>query len=169
VLSLPGWSVKKFVKTGGCSYDADDVAAAAALAKAAATDGVVILTAHGPPRGPNKTSLDATFDYGNVGDEALAALLQQTNDDGVGLVRFGFFSHILEAGGRVTADAQSHAPMKLPMKKPSSTLYLNAGSASASGLELHGKKTSRGMMALVTIDDLAGGGRGSAKFITLRK
>lgn len=163
LLSLPGWSVRQFVKQGGCHYDSDDVTEVSTIADGLHALGeVVVLTAHGPPRGIDDKGLDRTFDDGNVGDEDLAAMLQR------GSVRFGIFGHILESGGRATADATSHKPLALPMKKPSSSLFVNVGSASSVGVELLNKKTSRGIAAVVTIDP-AKGGKGSVVFVPLAK
>ncbi len=163
LISLPGWSVRQFVKQGGCHYETKHVDDVAAMVAAIPTDEVVILTAHGPPRGSDANSLDRTFDDGNVGDEDLAKVLQS------GTVRFGLFGHILESGGRATADATTHKPLTLPMKKPSSSLFVNVGSASSVGVELLSKKTSRGIAAIVAIDNLASGGTGTVTFVPLKK
>jgi hypothetical protein len=169
IISLPGWSVRQFVRTGGCHYDADDVAVVEKLARAARSQGCsVMITAHGPPRGQNRKSLDATFDFGNVGDEALAALLQQ-QVDGAPLVAFGLFSHILEAGARATKDAATHAPLKLPLKKPLSSLYVNVGSVSSGGMQLLDNKTIHGMMGLFTVESAGSEPAASVRFVTLRK
>jgi Icc-related predicted phosphoesterase len=164
LLSLPGWSVKQFVKEGGCRYGNDDVAALGERAAAIAEKGeLVVLTAHGPPRGPDAKSLDRTHDFGNVGDEALAALLQ------TGTIRFGIFGHILEAGGRATADATTHRPLPLPMKKTSPSLFVNVGSASSVGIQMLDKRTSRGLAAIVVVDDIGTGGRAKVTFVPLRR
>lgn len=164
LVSLPGWSVRQFVKQGGCHYETKHVDEVAAILDGiAAKNEVAVLTAHGPPRGVDAKSLDRTFDDGNVGDEDLAKLLQ------AGKVRFGLFGHILESGGRATADATTHKPIPLPMKKPSSSLFVNVGSASSVGVELLNKKTSRGIAAVVTIDQLDAGGVASVTFVPLAK
>jgi hypothetical protein len=147
LVSLPGWSVKDFVKPGGCHYQGRHVDEVRERLEAISDRGdLAILTAHGPPRGPGKTSLDRTWDFGNVGDESLAALLTE------GTVDIGIFGHILEAGGRATSDPVTHTPLKLPMKAPAKRLFVNVGSASSIGIELLTKKTSRGMAAIVTVD-----------------
>jgi Icc-related predicted phosphoesterase len=164
LVSLPGWSVREFVKQGGCHYESKHVEELTTLVNEINAKGeVVVLTAHGPPRGVDATSLDRTFDDGNVGDEDLARLLQS------GAVRFGLFGHILEAGGRATADATTHKPLPLPQKKPSSSLFVNVGSASSVGVQLLSKKTSRGIAAIVTIDKLDAGGQATVKFVPLKK
>lgn len=164
-VSLPGWSVRKFVKSGGCHYETADVDALRTTIERINQQGeLAILTAHGPPRGPDKKSLDATHDYGNVGDEDLAKLVQD------GVVHFGIFGHILEAGGRATDDPAKHKPLALPMKKPTKTLLVNVGSASSFAIQMiDGKKTSRGMAAIVTIDNVASGGDAKVVFVPLRK
>ncbi len=163
LLSLPGWSVRQFVKQGGCHYESSHVEEVRERAQAIKDKGeLVILTAHGPPRGPDKKSLDRTWDFGNVGDEDLARLLK---DD---VVRFGIFGHILEAGGRATDDATKHKLLKLPMKKATGRLFVNVGSSSSSGLKLLDGKTSRGMAAVVTITPDAKGGNAKVAFLKLR-
>ena len=164
VVSLPGWSVKQFVKQGGCHYETKHVDEIRTMATALKDRGdVVILSAHGPPRGPDQKSLDRTWDFGNVGDEDLARLLQD------GVVDFGIFGHILEAGGRATDDATSHKPLKMPMKKPTPRLFVNVGSASSIGLKMLDKKTARGLAAIVTIEPVGTtGASGKVAFIKLR-
>lgn len=164
LVSVPGWSNVKYVKPAACRYDKDNVDEARAIAAAATARGeVVILTAHGPPRGRGKQALDFADEAGNVGDEDLAAMLEDVP------VRFGIFGHILEAGGRATADVAIQTPLPQPMRAPSPSLYVNVGSASSYGWQMLDKKTSRGLAAIVTIDQLDAGGRGKVSFIKLRK
>ena len=163
-VSLPGWSVKKFVKEGSCYYKTEDVDAVRAIVDGVNAKGeLVILTAHGPPRGPDKRSLDATHDFGNVGDQDLAKLLQD------GAVKFGIFGHILEAGGRATDDPKGHKGLPLPMKKGAQTLLVNVGSASSVGIAMLDKKTSRGMAAIVVVDDIGGTPTAKVTFLSLRR
>ncbi len=164
LVSLPGWSVRDFVKEGGCRYKTEDVDAVRTILEGIKAKGeLAIITAHGPPRGPDKKSLDATHDFGNVGDEDLAKLLQD------GLVKIGIFGHILEAGGRATDDPKTHKALALPMKKATSTLLVNVGSSSSVGIEMLDKKTSRGMAAIVVVDDIAKGGTAKVTFLQLQK
>jgi hypothetical protein len=83
-------------------------------------------------------------------------------------VRFGIFSHILEAGGRATSDVTRQPPIKMPMRKPAATLFLNAGSASSYPYAMLDKKTSRGMAAVVSIDDTRSG-KARVTFLKLGK
>lgn len=163
LFSLPGWSVRQFVKPAACYYDAEQVASLEEHIKPVVEGGeTVIVVAHGPPRGRGKQSLDFAANAGNVGDEALQAMLKRVP------VKFGIFSHILEAGGRATSDVERQTPLKLPMRRPVDKLYLNAGSASSFGWQMLDKKTSRGMAAVVVIDDVAHGGNARASFLKLR-
>lgn len=163
LFSLPGWSNRKYVKAAACWYGDDDIDALKAQLKPLTDQGdVVILTAHGPPRGRGKQSIDFAHEAGNVGDEALARLLQDVP------VRFGIFSHILEAGGRATDDVVRQPPIRLPMRRPVETLYVNAGSASSFGWQMLDKKTSRGMAAVYVVDDIDNGGRARVTFLKLR-
>ena len=163
ILTLPGWSNRRFVKQGGCHYSAEHVAELDKLAAEIHGRGeLVILSAHGPPRGEGKKALDYAFDVGNVGDEALAALLHK------GTVRFGLFSHILEAGGRATADPKKHKPLPKPMFTMRKSLFINAGSASSFSWLMHSGARSRGMAAIVTVDAIAQGGKAKVAFLKLR-
>jgi Icc-related predicted phosphoesterase len=164
IVSVPGWSNVKYVKPAACRYDKDNVAEVRAIAERATAAGeVVILTAHGPPRGRGKQALDFADEAGNVGDEDLATMLTEVP------VKFGIFGHILEAGGRATADVAVQKPIKLPMRTASPSLYVNVGSASSYGWQMLDKKTSRGMAAIVTLDALDKGGRAKVTFLKLRK
>jgi hypothetical protein len=66
-------------------------------------------------------------------------------------IRYGLFSHILEAGGRATSDLKSGKPIRFPMKKKSKNLYINAGSASSFTWTMLNGRPSRGMVAVVII------------------
>ena len=152
LFTLPGWSVRKFVKPAACFYNTSHVdELKAQLTPLVAKGEVVIVSAHGPPRGRGKQSLDYAFEAGNVGDEDLAALLRDVP------VRFGIFSHILEAGGRATSDVTRQPLVKLPMRKAATTLYANVGSSSSFPYAMLDKRTSRGMAAVFSIDDTTKG------------
>ena len=163
LFSLPGWSNRKFVKAAACYYGKHDVEDLKAQLKPIVDKGeIVIITAHGPPRGQGKQSLDFAFEAGNVGDEDLEKLIKELP------VHFGLFSHILEAGGRATTDIERQPPVRLPMSKAATSLYLNAGSASSFAYPMLDKKTSRGMAAVFTLDDIPHGGKARVSFLKLR-
>ncbi len=163
LFSLPGWSVRQFVKPAACYYDSDEVKALEEQLRPVVQKGeTVVLLAHGPPRGRGKQSLDFAASAGNVGDEHLQRMLRDVP------VKFGIFSHILEAGGRATTDVERQPPLKLPLRRPVDKLYINAGSASAFGWQMLDKKTSHGMAAVVVVDDIAGGGNARVSFLKLR-
>ena len=163
LFSLPGWSVRQYVKSAACFYGKKDVEALKEQIKAVVAKGeVVIVTAHGPPRGKGKQSIDFAHDAGNVGDEDLQRMLVDVP------VHFGLFSHILESGGRATTDVERQPPVKLPMRTAARSLYLNAGSASSFGWAMNDKRTSRGLAAIFTLDDIKSGGRARVTFLKLR-
>jgi hypothetical protein len=166
LLSLPGYFNRQFLQSGACHYDPDDVTALATYAKAIAARGeTVVLTSHGPPMGRGPGALDRTPDDEHVGDPQLNTLLEQ------GDIRFGIFSHILEAGGRAVTDIAGAQPVvvstKKPMKTPVGRLYVNVGSASSFGWGMNDGTTSRGLSAVVTVDG-SSGGSGRVVFLPLR-
>jgi Icc-related predicted phosphoesterase len=163
LFSLPGWSNRKFVKAAACYYGKRDVEELKAQLKPVVEKGeVAIITAHGPPRGQGKQSIDYAFEAGNVGDEDLQRMIIDLP------IRFGLFSHILEAGGRATSDIERQPPIKLPMRTAARSLYINAGSASSFAYPMLDKKTSRGMAAVFTLDDIKNGGKARVTFLKLR-
>ena len=160
LVTLPGYWNLKFIRSGACRYDPSEVDALLPVVKRLEDSGkTVVLTAHGPPRGQGRDALDLTYDQENVGDPKLAALIRDGN------IRFGLFSHILEAGGRAVKRVDDTKKIKRPQKKPTSSLYINAGSASGYPWEMLSKKTSKGMAAIVTLS----GGKGKVKFVKLVK
>lgn len=163
LFSLPGWSNRKYVKAAACWYGKKDVDELETQVKPLVQKGeIVIITAHGPPRGRGKQAIDFANEAGNVGDEDLARMLIDVP------VHFGLFSHILEAGGRATDDVERQKPVALPMRKPTTSLYINAGSASSFGWEMLDKKTSRGMAAVFVLGDIKNGGKARVTFLKLR-
>jgi Icc-related predicted phosphoesterase len=148
LMSLPGYFNRRFLQAGACHYDESDVAALTSHARDITARGHrIILTSHGPPLQQGKGALDVTVDGEHVGDPALNTLLKRAD------IRVGLFSHILEAGGRATADVDGTAPLKLPLKAPIERLYLNVGSVSAFGWGMNDGSTSRGLAAIVVVDD----------------
>lgn len=160
VVAMPGYFNQKFLHgKAGCHYKDNHVRELKALIKTLPTTDTVILTAHGPPLSFGKDGIDVAHDAGNVGDPALAALLEDAN------IPLGIFGHILEAGGRATSDLKRGTPQKLPMKAPVEPLYVNVGSACASPWAMLGGKQSYGMAAVVSLENR----RSTVDFITLRK
>lgn len=160
LVTLPGYWNLKFIRSGACRYDPSEVEALLPIVKDLEASGkTVVLSAHGPPRGEGRYALDLTYDKENVGDPKMAQLIEE------GGIRFGLFSHILEAGGRAVSDINSKRRIKRPQRRATEKLYINAGSASSYPWELLNKKTSRGMAAIVTLK----GGKGKVKFLKLSK
>jgi Icc-related predicted phosphoesterase len=163
LVSLPGWSVRRYVKDGACYYDAENVDALRPLIdEIKAAGGTVILTAHGPPKSFGKAAIDTadlSDGFQNVGDEALQKLILEEE------IPFGLFSHILEAGGRATSDLKKGAPLKMPMKQGAPRLYINAGSSSSFGWQMNDGSTSRGLAAVVVVE----GKLAKASFVQLWK
>ncbi len=141
--TVSGYHDKKFVHQGaGCTYGKEDVDLMLKGLKPAG-DRPVVLISHGPPLGNGPKALDWISDKKNVGDPELTRLIQKAN------IPFGFFGHILEAGGAVVGKdlATAVGPGKLLPQ-----LYLNAGSLSGDPWGLNDGTTSTGMAFLVTFE-----------------
>lgn len=164
LLSLPGYFNRHFLQSGACHYSEESIAELTAHARALAAKGdTVVLSSHGPPLGSTAGALDVTSDGPNVGDPQINALLNDAD------IRFGLFSHILEAGGRAVDDVAATHPVKLPMKARAPRLYINAGAASSFGWGMLDGKTARGMAAIVAIDAQSADKAGATvEFIKLR-
>jgi len=158
---MPGYFNHRFMRSGACHYEPDDVDALVPLAKAAHDKGhTVLLSSHGPPLGTEKGALDVIDEGDHVGDPKLNELVE------LGGITVGLFSHILESGGRAT---QNLAGDVLPTRvnkfsDESDQLFVNAGSASAGGWQMNNGKTNLGMAALVVVD----GKKAKVKFLKLR-
>jgi hypothetical protein len=160
VVSLPGHHDMRMLNKAGCYYLPDHVREMRRRVRALTKKGdTVVLSAHTPPHGSGPHSLDLSHDHGHMGDPDVTDLLRR------GRVSFGVFGHVLEAGGRVVADPAGEARVDLPMKAPAPRLYLNAGTSNAVPWKMLDGKASRGLAAVLVIQDR----KGTAEFITLRK
>lgn len=150
LVSLPGYYNAEFVRnSAGCSYGATEIEAVGNRIDAIQTDRkIAVLVAHGPPRSRGEQAIDRAHEWGNVGDPAMADLIEQHD------VRYGLFGHILEAGGRAAIDVRLGKEAR-PGKRYR-RLYLNAGTASAMPWQMLNGKTSHGMAAIVTISPRGG-------------
>lgn len=143
--TLPGYFDRKFVYQGaGCYYEATDLEVFDKLSSDRQQP--VALISHGPPKGEGAHALDWILDKKNVGDLDLRNLLEKKN------ISFGFFGHILEAGGAAVG-----RDFKTPIApgKSASTLYINAGTLSADPWTMNDGSTGTGIATLVTIDGSA--------------
>lgn len=148
VVTLPGWFNHRFVTSGACRYRERDIEQLRALVAPMIARGErVILVAHGPPAGEGAQSLDVTHDAGNVGNPALTGLIEALP------LRYGIFSHILEAGGRAVRGFGDDDAVSLPMDKTVPALFVNAGSASGFPWAMLDGRTSHGMAMIFTLDD----------------
>jgi hypothetical protein len=162
VVSLPGYHDRTFLRQGACHYSADDVSATAEYARVLRDTGdIVILSAHGPPRGRGKHALDVIHDGVNVGDDQLGGLLR-------GGIAFGVFSHIIESGGRALDDVDADANVALPMRAPRTKLYVNVGAATSFGWSMLDGTTARGMAALVRVQRTGNSADAMVEFVRLR-
>lgn len=161
LVSMPGYWNPKYTRVGACRYLEKDLEELDAhLAKLRATGERVIVTSHAPPRGNGPRALDMAFDAGNVGDPRFLKILVDHD------VKYGLFSHILEAGGRAVTDLSAERDVKLPMRAPTERLYINAGSASAFPWTMLDGKAKKGLAAIFTIEE---DGRASVEFLHLER
>ena len=143
IWTLPGYFDKRFARQGaGCLYKPEDIDDMAAALKPSGK-GPIVLVAHGPPKGKGKNALDWISDKTNVGDDKMNELMDRKS------IPFGFFGHILEAGGMVVG-----SDMSTPVKANTAvtSLYLNAGSLSGDPWALNDGTTSTGLAFIVTIE-----------------
>ena len=145
--TLPGYYDKRFSRQGAaCVYRPEDVDAMQKMLVPAGT-APVVLVAHGPPKGKGKRALDFMADQVNVGDDQINRLIEKKS------IPFGFFGHILEAGGAVVG-ADLSTPLKTASGVPA--FYLNAGSLSGDPWAMTDGTTSTGMAFVVTFDGKTG-------------
>ena len=141
--TVPGYFDKRFARQGaGCLYKPEDIDDMAATLKPN-NKLPIVLIAHGPPRGKGRTALDWIADKTNVGDEKLNELIERKG------IPFGFFGHILEAGGQAVGEGMS-TPVRPDTLVPA--LYINAGSLSGDPWAMNDGTTSTGMAFVVTIE-----------------
>lgn len=158
LLSLPGYYDRAFMpQSSGCRYSKGDLFELAELAdKLHKESKTAVLVSHGPPKSKGKHGIDLAFEAGNVGDPQMQSLLLDHQ------IRYGIFGHILEAGGRGNCDLRLGKRAQPKRKYP--TLYVNAGSASATPWGMLNGKSSSGMALIVRIDSK----QASYQTITLR-
>jgi hypothetical protein len=167
LLVLPGYHNKTFSRSGACAYGDEHLSHLETIARQLRGQGdQVILTSHGPPQNEGAGGLDVAYDdAGNVGDPAITQRLLEGAD-----IRFGIFSHILEAGGRAVFDPWGKTPAVALKKRkqaespPGERLYLNAGSASALPWTMLDGSASEGMAALFDLE----GDKARVTFFSLR-
>lgn len=146
LVSLPGYHDHRFTRSGACRYSEDDIKGVREFVHTLRDRGdQVVLTSHGPPRSRGADAIDFAHEAGNVGDERLTALLLEED------VRVGLFSHILEAGGRGTADLKRGAPLRFPTGRQE-RLYVNSGSAGSYPWLMHGGHNSEGLAMIIRVD-----------------
>jgi len=142
LVSLPGYFDKRFIaESSGCNYKPEDAQALGRLARGAKNP--VVLISHGPPRQAGKLALDVTTDGKNVGDPEMTTAIAE------GKIQFGVFGHILESGGRGT-DLEGKT-VKPGTAWPS--LFVNPGPAFSDPWGLNGGRISKGMAAILTIQN----------------
>jgi len=141
--TVPGYHDKEFVHQGAsCLYKREHIDAMLKSLKPSEKTPVV-LVAHGPPAGQGKYALDWMAEKRNVGDPMLNRLIDRAS------IPFGFFGHILEAGGAAVGKDMTS---KVNQNAAVSNLYLNAGSLSGDPWGMNDGSTSTGIAVLITID-----------------
>src|SRR5262249_668661 len=108
----------------------------------------LVLVAHTPPRGQGSQALDWALGGANVGDPAMAMLLDALTPT------VALFAHVDEAGGRAV-DGNKPEPQPVRPEAPAEKLQLNVGAADSvphdlvSGLS--GLVVGHGQAALVQL------------------
>ncbi|MBN2494225.1 MAG: hypothetical protein JXR96_06520 [Deltaproteobacteria bacterium] len=156
LVSLPGYTDKSFVhQSSGCVYRPRDVRELERFVGEAPGRERIVLVSHGPPAGKGPRAIDRAVEAGNVGDPELAGFIREHG------LRFGLFSHILEAGGRAVDAGQK------PVGEGGwhETLFINAGSANPLAWQLNDGSTSCGMAVLLRVNVKTG--RASHRWIRL--
>lgn len=150
LVSLPGYHDRRFVhQSAGCAYQAAELQALRRIMDP--PRGTMVLVGHGPPKGKGKRALDLAVEAGNVGDPALHKFMSEHD------VRFGIFSHILEAGGQAVDPAGAPVAPGAWVER----LWLNAGSANPLPWQLNDGRTVCGLAAVVRFKE----GRGSYRLL----
>lgn len=164
-ISLPGYQIKQsfhevedksvgekitiaqtFIPADGYFADAETIAATGSLRNG--LDDVMILLTHGPPKTFPSSSTSpyagpgTTYSGEDLGDEATTKMMRKNN------LHFALSGHIHEAGGLATTlDGEP-----IPAGQWADELVLNVGSVEL--WTLLDKTTSRGMAAIITIDEM---------------
>jgi len=142
LVGLPGTFDRRLLHAdGACIYGQRDIDALAAfLDRLPAKDPPVVLVMAVPPRGRDKSALDATESQ-NVGDPRVVPLLTRRR------APFGIFGEVWEAGGRAIDGSSS----PVAPGTSSEQLYLNPGAADRTPwLMVDGTRVS-GQAALLTV------------------
>lgn len=151
LISIAGYYDANYIHNPpGCPYTGKQIEELKALVAAAKSP--VILFSHGPMRGVGPDAIDNAVEAGNVGDPALAALINESK------IPFGVFGNIHEAGGKAVGP-----DFKTVIKQntPSPALYLHPGAGDSDPWKLNDGSLSRGMAGILTIE----GGKASYKII----
>lgn len=145
LLSLPGYYDRRFMGQGsGCRYKKEDVTELGRQAdRLFARKRTAVLVSHGPPRSTGKRAIDHAFEAGNVGDPDLTDVIENSD------LRFGLYSHILEAGGRATYKLSTGKLARQDKRFPG--LHVNAGSASSAPWGMLDGSSSLGMATIVRV------------------
>lgn len=139
---LPGYYDEAFERQGaGCLYKSADIDAMLTNLKPAGK-GPIALVSHGPPRGGGPLAPDFITDKRNVGDLELVRLIHAS------AIPFGFFGHIIEAGGSAVGADFATA---VPPSTLAPALYVNTGSVSAEPWTMNDGSNCTGMAMIVTI------------------
>ena len=142
LVGLPGTFDRRFLHAdGACIYGQRDIDALVGfLDRLPAKEPPVVLVMAVPPRGRDKSALDAT-EAQNVGDPRVLPLLTRRR------APFGIFGEVWEAGGRAI-DASANP---VPPGTASEQLYLNPGAADRTPWPMIDGTRVAGQAALLTI------------------
>jgi hypothetical protein len=142
LVGLPGTFDRRYLHAdGACIYGQRDIDAVATfLDRLPTKEPPVVLVMAVPPRGHDKSALDAT-EAQNVGDPRLLPLLTRRR------APFGIFGEVWEAGGRAVDGSAN----PVAAGAPSEQLYLNPGAADRTPWPMIDGTRVAGQAALLTI------------------
>ncbi|MCP4600845.1 MAG: hypothetical protein GY847_09990 [Proteobacteria bacterium] len=139
VVSIPGYHKPFYLSAGnrGCAYEETDLQKTASLFENKRT---TVVLSPSPPRGSGERSVDRSRGGVNIGDNALARILERNK------IQFGLFGYVFESGGHATLkDGRTAAAPGVWQK----SLFLQAGTSEAVPIALIGEGQAVGMAQMV--------------------
>lgn len=142
LISVPGYFDKTYIHhPDGCSYSSSDIEAIKPLISE--LNDIPILISHGPLKTEGVAGIDYAVEAGNIGNPELTKFIKENN------IPFGLFGNVIEAGGKAVSLS---GKVIIPESHPSTSFYLNPGSANSDPWSMNDNTVSYGMSAIFNID-----------------